>query len=379
MAIVHNISSETINCECCRADLDARIPDEVMKQINDDLVADGYQARPWHYWICKRRRGIFSNIMGTLYQKKAEYKKQGRILEEKAVKLFANSGYGTFGQVNFEFYDFRVTELVTGFARHTLIGLKDLLQNNNIQVLYGDTDSLFVQAYDDDMNAIDIIGKAKEMFHVDLDKDKVWNILALTENKKAYFGMLDNGRHCYKTLPGLKSNYPLYDNEVVSQLTSKETLELFLDPDIESRQRAKEYVIKVVSKAFHILDDKLLVRDVEYVRQNLCYSGEASKELYEYDGNCWQTYLFNEILNDCNDDRALAEMNSRGKSVYSYWKITGNIGKTATMHPEEHVLDVQAYKRDLWTCLELILQAYGLSKDECLRLENKLVNKQLEL
>ena len=133
MAIVHNISSETINCECCRADPDARIPDEVMKQINEDLEADGYQARPWHYWICKRRRGIFSNIMGTLYQKKLEYKKQGRILEEKAVKLFANSGYGTFGRVNFEFYDFRVTELVTGFARHTLMGLRDLFEHNNTQ------------------------------------------------------------------------------------------------------------------------------------------------------------------------------------------------------------------------------------------------------
>jgi DNA polymerase elongation subunit (family B) len=123
-----------------------------------------------------------------------------------------------------------VTKLVTGFAKYTLMGLRDVFELNNAQVLYGDTDSLFVN-----MNTtIDITGKAKEMFHVDFDQDKVWKLLALTENKKAYFGILDNGKHSHKILPGLKSNYPVYDNKVVSKLTSNETLELFLDPSTES-------------------------------------------------------------------------------------------------------------------------------------------------
>jgi DNA polymerase elongation subunit (family B) len=378
MAIVYNISSETINCDCCKDDPDARISDEVMKLINDGLVADGYQARPWHYWICKRRRGIFSNIMKMLYQKKAEYKKQGRILEEKAVKLFANSGYGTFGQVNFEFYDFRLTELVTAFARHTLIGLRDLFEHNNAQVLYGDTDSLFVNM---NTTTIDITGKAKEMFHVDLDKDKVWKLLALTEKKKAYFGILDNGKHSHKILPGLKSNYPVYDNEVVSKLTSNEMLKLFLHPSAESRQKAREYVINEIVEAFHILSDRLLVRDMEYVKENLCYSEEASKALYDYEGNCWQAYLFDEILEECNNDTALAKKNSQGKRVYQYWKIANNgkSKKTATMHPERYTLSVEAYKADLWTCVKLILQVYGVPENEISRLHNKLVYNQMGL
>jgi DNA polymerase-2 len=113
-----------------------------MKMINDDSIADGYEPRPWHYWICQRHLGILSQIMGELYRKKNEYKRQGLTLEEKAVKLFANSGYGIFGQVHFEFYDFRVTELITAFARYTLSGLKDLLHTNNIEILNSDTDSL---------------------------------------------------------------------------------------------------------------------------------------------------------------------------------------------------------------------------------------------
>ncbi len=46
MSNVHNISSETINCNCCEDDPAAKIPNVVMKMINDDLVEEGYEPRP---------------------------------------------------------------------------------------------------------------------------------------------------------------------------------------------------------------------------------------------------------------------------------------------------------------------------------------------
>jgi hypothetical protein len=54
MSIVHNISSETVNCECCKIDLEAKILPEVMAEITKELDI----TRPWGtYWICKRQRG----------------------------------------------------------------------------------------------------------------------------------------------------------------------------------------------------------------------------------------------------------------------------------------------------------------------------------
>ena len=51
MSIVQNISSETVNCECCKTDAEAKIPPEVMEEINKGLEAH----RPWGvYWICKK-------------------------------------------------------------------------------------------------------------------------------------------------------------------------------------------------------------------------------------------------------------------------------------------------------------------------------------
>jgi DNA polymerase elongation subunit (family B) len=49
--------------------------------------------------------------MKDLIAKKIDFKCQGSKLKEKAVKLLINSGYGTFGNPYFMFYDVRVSEL----------------------------------------------------------------------------------------------------------------------------------------------------------------------------------------------------------------------------------------------------------------------------
>ena len=376
MSNVHNISSETINCNCCEDDPAAKIPNDVMKMINDDLTAEGYEPRPWHYWTCRRRRGILSQIMDDLCRKKNEYKERGLTLEEKAVKLFANSGYGIFGQVHFEFYDFRVAELITGFARHTLLGLKHLLRINNVKILYGDTDSLFVKGAT--VNDFDIVSKAKEIFQVDFTQDKRWKILVLMKNKKQYFGVLENGKLMYKTLVGLKNNYPSYFNEVVEQLISKETIQPFLDDDdVGTDPNIKRQILNHAHSAFEILNNKLLIRDMDFITNKLSYSEKTQKALYEHDRNCWQRYIFEEMIEDCDGDRELAKINSYPKSVYSYWKIApiggnGNT-KSCTMYPDRYTLADRTYRRDLWSCLEPILEVYGFDKDELLKLRSSLV------
>ena len=346
-----------------------------MKMINDDLVTEGYDPRPWHYRICQRWRGILSQIMDELYQKKNEYKKQGLTLEEKAVKLFANSGYGIFGQVHFEFYDFRVAELITAFARHTLLGLKDLLQTNNVQILYGDTDSLFVKG---SSHEFDVVSMAKEKFQVDFTQDRVWKILVLMKYKKQYFGILENGKMMYKTLVGLKNNYPSYFNEVVEELISEEIIQLLLNNgDVSTNPIAKNHISDHIYSSFKILNDKLRKRDMEFIKNKLSYSGKTQKALYEHDRNCWQKYIFEEKVEDCAGDRELAKINSHPKSVHSFWKITliGGNGnkKSCTIHPERYTLAQRLYRMDLWGCLEPILEAYGFGKDELLKLRNSLV------
>lgn len=339
--------------------------------------------------------------MEDLILKKSDYKKQGLSLEEKAVKLFANSGYGAFGQVRFEYYDFRVAELITGFARHTLLELELLLKDNGLQILYGDTDSLFVRKVGNidsanvgDSNCgngcgaiVDITNLAKERFKVDFSKDKTWNTLVLLNNKKQYFGILENNEISYKTLLGLKNNYPQFFNDVVSNLINKDTIELFsqcTDADHHDNKGAMAHVSNYLRSAFNILSDNILISDLEFVIEKLFYSAKTQKALYEHKKNGWQKYIFEEKIEDCDGDRALAEMSSGAKSIHSFWKIVpngraNNNKKNCTTHPERYTLDVDTYKKELWNCIEPIMQAYGFSVDECTKLRNELINSQFEL
>ena len=101
-----------------------------------------------------------------------------------------------------------------------------MLKNNGADVLYGDTDSLFVSGYN---SRSDIVAIAKDRFGIKLSKDKSWKILYLLSNKKQYFGLTNEGNLEYTTLIGMKSNVPCYFNEVTFNVVSKESLELFIN------------------------------------------------------------------------------------------------------------------------------------------------------
>jgi hypothetical protein len=170
------------------------------------------------------------------------------------------------------------------------------------------------------------------------------------------------------------------------KLISKETIELFSPINSEgnhqNKKDAKDHVLKYLRSAFNILGDNL-VGDMKFIAQKLFYSAKTQKALWEHKRNSWQKYIFEEKIEDCDGDRALAEISSGAKSIHSFWKIIPNgradNKKNCTTHPERYTLDVVTYKKELWNCNEPILQAYGFSNDECTKLRNELVNNQIEL
>lgn len=206
-----NICTSTTMCDCCKDDPRALIPQRVMDMINTKLK----EPRPWHYWICRKRRGILSDIMHDLIARKEQYKQSGQKLNEKAVKLFANSCYGTFGQIYFKYYDVRVAEFCTGFARYTQECIKQWFEESGSQVVGGDTDSTFVTNC---KNIDDIIVRARTEFGVKLSLDKQWKVLFMLPKKKQYVGILENGEVKYTTLPDLKDNNTEFYNEVTLRL-----------------------------------------------------------------------------------------------------------------------------------------------------------------
>ena len=135
IAIEHNISFETVNCRCCQDNPNARIPAEVMDEINQKLQKKGLSNRIEPYWICQLRNGAFPTKLKKLIKERQRYqqlvnqelaKPRGQQQQELidyyearqlALKLLANAGYGAFARKEFAYSDYRVSEIITGYGR----------------------------------------------------------------------------------------------------------------------------------------------------------------------------------------------------------------------------------------------------------------------
>src|SRR5215203_5703407 len=234
---VHNLSYETVNCshQSCKNDPQQQIPETT-------------------HWICKRRRGLTSLLIGSLRDLRVRYYKQlskdktitidNRQLYEvisQAIKVILNASYGVMGAEIFPLYCLPVADATAAIGRVTTKRTIEKCKQIGIEVIYGDTDSLFLKN-PSSQKVKEISEWARSKLEVDLEIDKTYRYVVFSDLKKNYLGVLGDGTVDVKGLTGKKSHTPPFIRKAFYKI-----LEILKEVNSENDfQKAKEKIREVI-------------------------------------------------------------------------------------------------------------------------------------
>jgi DNA polymerase II len=103
--------------------------------------------------VFRRETAILPGLLDALFPQREAAKKSGDDVASQAMKILMNSFYGVLGTPACRFYNPALANSITGMGREMLLWSKQWFETAGFKVLYGDTDSLFVQSGSGDPDA----------------------------------------------------------------------------------------------------------------------------------------------------------------------------------------------------------------------------------
>ena len=223
-----------------------------------------------NHWVCTKKNGLTSVLIGSLRDLRVNYyknmaKKDTLTVEEKqlftvvsqALKVILNASYGVMGAEIFPLYFLPAAEATTATGRHIILDTINKCKESGIDVLYGDTDSLFVKK-PTPKQVEDIITKAKMNHNVELEIEKEYRYVVLSGRKKNYLGVTKNGKVDVKGLTGKKSHTPPFIKtlfyELLDILSEIKTIEEFERAKNKISDKITECARKVQAKEIPLQD-----------------------------------------------------------------------------------------------------------------------------
>lgn len=103
-----------------------------------DLIP-GFRGAFFH-----RHKFILPEIINDLWAARDKAKREGEKAFSQALKIIMNSFYGVLGAAGCRFFDYRLASSITMRGHEILKTTRDVVQESGYEVIYGDTDSIFV-------------------------------------------------------------------------------------------------------------------------------------------------------------------------------------------------------------------------------------------
>jgi DNA polymerase, archaea type len=379
IAIKNNISFDTLNCTCCKYDESARISQDTIDEINEHLQENKILRRVEKYWTCKNRKGAYPTVLEHTREDRAKYKRlrdeekgksnpDPRLIEEYearqiGAKIFANAGFGLFGNEYFDFANYKVFECITGEGRRIIKQMQILAQSEpyKFEVIFGFTDSVFYKdtaaaVVDDEGKVDNFIQVCKNKLGATVEKKTVFINSIFYGKKNRFVAWTGNEKDkvVIKGLEGLSDLNPSW----VRRWFERVVVELVKHPETRF-----EVILEMIKNAFDELESDSFNR-----KEELKFTQRLAKDAYEYKHGVLSGRLA-QMLNKGKGD--LVHFYVTYENVYVQSKRCWRKKKTNSIKPEN--LNLDEYKKLLFAKLKDSLEITGF---DMVALEQKLLGKE---
>ncbi|UCG45780.1 MAG: DNA-directed DNA polymerase I, partial [Candidatus Bathyarchaeota archaeon] len=185
------------------------------------------------HWVCTRHRAVESLLIGSLrdlrvtwYKPKAKDKTLPREVRnwyaiiQSALKVILNASYGVFGAETFDLHCPPLAEATAAIGRHVISKSIGKAQELGIEVIYGDTDSIFLRQPSDAQIGALMDWSDKEL-EMELEVDKVYRYSVFSSRKKNYLGIHPDGSVDVKGMTGKKRHIPVFIKNAFDQMEER--------------------------------------------------------------------------------------------------------------------------------------------------------------
>ena len=317
------------------------------------------------HWVCTKNKALESLLIGSLrdlrvkwYKHKAKDKTLPEDLRSwygvipSALKVVLNASYGVFGSPAFNLYCPPVAEATAAYGRHVITQTINKARSLDIEVLYGDTDSVFLKNPSAEQVKILADWSIKNM-GMELEVEKWYRYAVFSSRKKNYLGILKGGGVDVKGMTGKKRHIPPYIKKAFYELEAR--LEQVQTP-AEFEEAKKE--IKQIIRDKYL---RLKQRRWGETPEDLAFHVVLGKPLRAYTKTTPQHVKAARMLETIGTEIKVGDL-------ISFVKVTKEPRVKPVQIATNSEIDVDKYVAYLQSTFDQILDALGLDFDEIIGL-----------
>ncbi|MCW4018778.1 MAG: DNA-directed DNA polymerase I [Candidatus Bathyarchaeota archaeon] len=316
------------------------------------------------HWVCTKERALESLLIGSLRDLRVSWyksraKDQSLPVEQRnwykvaqgALKVILNASYGVFGAESFDLYCPPVAEATAAIGRHSITQILSHAKAPGVQVLYGDTDSVFLK--NPTKEQIEEVTRFTEQeLKMGIDMEKTYRYAVFSSRKKNYLGVLEDGTVDVKGLTGKKKHIPIFIKDAFNQMKAR--LAQVKNPaDFE---KAKKDIASIVRERYMTLKRREW-KDMD----ELAFNVVLGEDLSHYTKTTPQHVKAAKVL------QASGVELKAGDLIRFVKTIRGDHVKPIELANRNEV-DVDKYIAYLHSTFDQVLDALGLSFDEIIGL-----------